>query len=66
MSYMLIVTFNEPVIQDRNGDGGVILLFVRDDIFTKVLSFETPQKEGFFTEMNHRKRKWLFCCSCDR
>ena len=57
MSYLLIGRFNETIRLDRD-------LFVRDDTSTKVLSFETPPKEGFFTEMNHRKRKWILYCFC--
>ena len=55
--------FNEPIKLDRNKNGGGILLFIREDIPTKVLSFETSPIEGFFVEINLCKKKWLLCCS---
>ena len=59
----LIDSFNEPIRLDRNKNGGGILLFIRKDIPTKVLSFETSPIEGFFIEINLDKKKWLLCCS---
>ena len=59
----LINGFNEPIRLDRNKNGGGILLFIREDILTKVLSFETSPVEGFFIEINLYKKKWLWCCS---
>ena len=59
----LIDGFNEPIRLDRNKNGGGILLFIREDIPTKVLSFETSPIEGFFIEINLYKKKWLLCSS---
>ena len=49
---------------DRNSHGGDILLFIREDIATKIISI-TPLKdfEGIFVELNFRKKKVLLCCS---
>ena len=43
----LIDGFNEPIRTDKNKNGGGILLFIKEDIPTKVLSFETSPIEGF-------------------
>ena len=48
----------------RYSHGGGILLFIREDIPTKIISI-TPLKdfEGIFVELNFRKKKVLLCCS---
>ncbi|XP_057290348.1 uncharacterized protein LOC130613047 [Hydractinia symbiolongicarpus] len=51
---------------DRNSKGGGMLLYVRQDIPSKQLhptSTSTDNFEGFFVELNLRKKKWLLCCS---
>ena len=53
----LIDGFNEPIRLDRNKNGEGILVFIREDIPTKVLSFKTYQSK----EIN--LYKWLLCCS---
>ena len=47
---------------DRNGNGGGIMLFVREDISSKLFSVENSPTEAFFVEINLRKKKWLFSC----
>ena len=48
---------------DRNGNGGGILLYIRDDLPSKLLSIN-KNIEGFFVEINLRnKKKWLLSCS---
>ena len=42
----LIDGFNESIRLDRNKNGEGILVFIREDIPTKVLSFETSSIEG--------------------
>ena len=42
----LIDGFNEPIRLDRNKNGEGILVFIREDIPTKVVSFETSSIEG--------------------
>ena len=50
--------FGEPYRFDRNEKGGGILLYIRDDIPSKLI--ESKMKiEGLFVEINLRKKKWL-------
>ena len=53
-----------PFRYDRNSHGGGILIFIREDIPTKIISI-TPLKdfEGIFVELNFRKKKILLCYS---
>ena len=39
------------------------MVFVREDISSKLISDETLCIEGMFIELNFRKKKWLLCCS---
>ena len=50
---------------DRCANGGGILLYVRDDIFSCLLTEYKLQEstECLFIEIDIRKKKWLFCCS---
>ena len=48
---------------DRNEYGGGILLYVRDDIPSKFIPIKNSTIEGFFIELNLRKKKWLLCCT---
>ena len=56
----IIDGFNAPFRLDRNGNGGGIMLFVREGIPAKFLSFATSPTEGFFVELNLRKKNGLF------
>ena len=49
--------------QDRNWNGGGIIIYVREDIPTKILTKQNlPEDiEGIFLEINFRKLKWLLC-----
>ena len=50
--------FGEPYRFDRNKKGAGILLYIRDDILSKLI--ESKMKiEGLFVEINLRKKKWL-------
>ena len=62
-SQFLIKGFSDPFRIDRNVHGRGILLYVREDIPTKLLSIEPIPSECFFVELNLRKRKWLISCS---
>ena len=57
----LIEGFSPPFRLDRDSYGGVVMIFVRDDIPCRVLkSHSIPQNlEGIFLEINLRKVKWL-------
>ena len=48
---------------DRNSNGGGVLVFIREDIPSTKLHFSEAGFEGFFTELNLRKSKWLGCFS---
>ena len=49
---------------DCNAHGGGILLYVREDIPSKLLLLAENHIEGFFVEINLRnKKKWLISCS---
>ena len=54
--------FGEPYRFDRNGKGGGILLYIRDDIPSKLIESKMTI-EGLFVEINLRKKKWLLFCS---
>ena len=50
--------------KDRNDKGGGIILFVREDIPSKLLPFDSGiDMEHMFVEINLRKKKWLISCS---
>ena len=59
----LIDGFHSPFRFDRNKSGGGILLYVREDISTKILSHDFPSAERFFVEIILHKKKWLINCS---
>ena len=50
---------------DRCSDGGGLLLYIGEDIPSRLLNEYKPPKnaECFFVEINIRKKKWLHCCS---
>ena len=53
--------FSAPYRFDRDRNGGGILIYVREDISSRLLSFhDFPcDIEGLFVEINLRKTKWL-------
>ena len=59
----LIEGFHSPFRFNRNSIGGRIMLYVREDILTKLLSHDFPGVENFFVEINLHKKKWLINCS---
>ena len=61
----LITGFSTPFRKDRNANGGGLLLYVRNDIPTKLLKTFNAlgDFEGFFVELNLRKKKYLLSCS---
>ena len=55
--------FSAPFRLDRNDKGGGIILYIREDIQSRLVSTESSQVEGFFAEINLRnKKKSLACC----
>ena len=63
MGQFLIDNFSEPIRLDRNKNGGGILPYIREDIPSNILYFETLPIEGFYVEINLHKKKWLLSCS---
>ena len=57
----LIPGYSSPYHFDRNCGRGGIMLYVREDIPSKLLSIENQPIEGFYIEINLRKKKWLLC-----
>ena len=47
--------FSTPYRLDRNCHGGGILMFIREDIPSKLLSVENNPVEGFYVEINLHK-----------
>ena len=54
----LIDGYTAPYCLDRNSVGGGILVYVREDVSSKLISVNFQNREGFFLEMNLRKKKW--------
>ena len=62
--HFLLNGYSTPFRLDRNAHGGGILLYVREDIPSKLLLVEENPIEGFFVEISLRnKKKWLISCS---
>ena len=59
----LIPGYSSPYRFDRNCRRGGIMFYVREDIPSKLLSNENQPIEGFYIEINLRKKKWLLCGS---
>ena len=57
----MIYGFSMPYRQDRNRNGGGIMIYIRHDIPIKLLPKHVfPDNiEGLFVELNFRKSKWL-------
>ena len=48
---------------DRNEYGNGILVYVREDISSKLISMQSSSVEGFFIELKLRCKKWIISCS---
>ena len=56
----MVNDFSDPFRLDRNYKGGGIILYIREDISSRLVSIESSQVEDFFVEINLRnKKKWL-------
>ena len=53
--------YSTPYCLNKTSHGGGILLYIREDIPSKMLKFDQVQNnfEVFFVEINLRKEKWL-------
>ena len=56
-----IYGFSEPYRFDRNSSGSGILLYIREDITSKLILTKMTI-EGFFFEINLRKKRLVICC----
>ena len=59
----IIDGYRAPFRFDRHGNGGVLLLYVREDIPAKVLHSGFPAAESFYVEIILHKKRWLINCS---
>ena len=59
----LIKGYSAPYRLDRDMQRGGIILFIREDIPSKLLALEDLPTEVFYVEINLRKKKLLLCCS---
>ena len=60
-SQFLVIGFSVPYRLDQNRNGGEIMIFIRDDIPSRVLTKHVfpDDIEDLFIELNFRKTKWL-------
>ena len=54
--------FNAPFRIECNSNGGVIMLFLREDIPAKLRASKTHPVEGLYVAVKLRKQKWLITC----
>ena len=57
--------YNVPYRNDRNTNGGGILVYIRDDIRSRITECENlPSSfEGLVIELSFNLKKWLLICS---
>ena len=58
-------SYSKPYRLDRNSKGGGIILYVREDIPSKLINSSCidRDKEYFLVELKIRKQKWLIICN---
>ena len=59
----IIDGYHGPFRFDQRGNGGGLLLYVREDIPAKVLHSDFPAAESFYPEIILHKKRWLINCS---
>ena len=57
INQFMIKGFSAPFCLDRNDKGGGIILCIREDIPSRLVSTESSQVEIFFVEINLRNKK---------
>ena len=62
-SQFVVDGFSAPYRLDRNCLGGGLMLFVREDIPSNLLTIEEKPIKSFYIELNLRNSKWLVNCS---
>ena len=65
MAQFLLDGFSKPYRLDRCSNGSGLLLFIKDDVSSRLLTdHRLPDKvECLFTEIKIGNKKWLVCCS---
>ena len=60
-SHFMVDGFSKPYWQDRNRNGGGIMIYIRDDIPSKLLTKHVfpDDIKGLFVELTFRKNQWL-------
>ena len=63
VNQVCINDFSTPYRLDQNRNGGGIIIYLRKDITSKMLTkHKFPDNiKALFIEINFRKRKWLLC-----
>ena len=61
--HFVIDGFSAPYRLDPNCLGGGLMLFIREDIPSNLLTIEETPIETFYIELNVRNSKWLVNCS---
>ena len=64
-SNCVIDGYSTPYRLDRNSNGGGILLYIRVDISSHLISTEKVPVESFYTELDLRNEKYLIYCTCN-
>ena len=62
VSQFCVLEYSVPFSLDRTGNGGVIMLYVKEHITCRMLSKFKKEVEAFALEINLRKVKWLLVC----
>ena len=60
----LLDGFSKPYRLDRCCNGGRIVLYIRDDIPSRLI-LNSNKTGSIFAKINFRKKKWLICASCN-
>ena len=55
--------YHTPFRLERSGNDGGIVLYVREDIPTKIIHCDFPTSKSFYVEIRLLKKKWLLNCS---
>ena len=55
--------FTTPYTLDQNGLDGRILVYIREDIPSELISTNFSNKDGFFLALNLKTKKWVLYCS---
>ena len=53
--------FSSPYRLDRNANGSGILVYLKNNIITKLLKTRNLSNEAIFIEMNLWSKEWLIC-----